>query len=283
MSSVAKCGLYDTHCHFEGYWDEALFAQLLTQARDIGFLDAVTCPHDATRFQAHVDFCRKFDLSFALGVHPFEWTAAQTHLSSLDAFLRQYSGEIVAIGEIGLDFSEMRRLEFWPEADPETVRVVQTELFETQLEIARDLGLPVSVHAFAAMNEVERSIKKFKGLTGVIHAFNGSAEQAKQFNRIDFKVGFGGTLTYPGSKKIRRVFSELPRSAWVLETDAPWIPSFERRAASVDLAPETIQSVPADIDFTVQAAAVLRQTSREAILADAYANTRAIFPKLHPA
>ncbi|MDO4936322.1 MAG: TatD family hydrolase [Sutterellaceae bacterium] len=280
MSSSAKVGLYDTHCHLEGYWDEALFAQLLSDARAVGFLDAVTCPHDATRFGEHVDFCRKFDLSFALGVHPFEWSEAQTHLSSLETFLHTYSDEAVAIGEIGLDFSEMRRLEFWPDSDPETMRVAQTELFETQLEIARDLDLPVSVHAFASMNEVERSIKKFKGLRGVIHAFNGSVEQAIQFARIGFKVGFGGTLTYPGSKKIRRVFSELPDSAWVLETDAPWIPSFERRAASVGLAPETIQSVPADIDFTVKAAAQLRRTSCEDVIETAYRNTREIFPKL---
>ena len=280
MSQNAKVGIYDTHCHLEGYWSKATFTQLLSQAQALGLIDAVTCPHDAFRFREHIDFCRNFGLSFALGIHPFEWQDAQEHLLSLDSLLNETGTDVVAVAEIGLDFSEMRRRQFWPDIAPQTIRLRQTELFETQLEIARDRNLPVSVHAYAAMNEVERSIKKFKGLVGVIHAFNGSLEQAVQFVRTGFKVGVGGTLTYPGSKKIRRVFSQLPDSAWVLETDAPWIPSYERRRLSSDLSPEAIRSVPADIEFTVQAACELRQTSRDNLLQIAYDNTREIFPKL---
>lgn len=280
--SVKVAGIYDTHCHYEGYWDEMTFARLLAEAKSVGLIDSVTCPHDACRFREHVDFCRRFGLSFALGIHPFEWQEKDRHLQSLDAFLGKYSEELVAIGEIGLDFSELRHQELWPDVDRRTSQARQIELFETQLEIARDLALPVSVHAFGAMNAVEQSVKKFRGLHGVIHAFNGSAEQAKQFNKLGFLVGFGGTLTYAGSKKIRRVFCELPDSAWVLETDAPWIPSARRREISSDIDSRSVQSVPADIDDTVRAAAQLRQTSREVICEIACRNSLEIFPKLRP-
>lgn len=279
--SVKVTGIYDTHCHYEGYWDHTTFARLLADARSVGLLDSVCCPHDATRFDKQIDFCRKFGLSFALGIHPFEWQQKDRHLQSLDAFLGQYRNELVAIAEIGLDFSELRHQQLWPDVDPEISQQRQIELFETQLEIARDLSLPISVHAFGAITAVERSVKKFHGLRGVIHAFNGSAEQAKQFNKLGFLVGFGGTLTYEGSKKIRRVFHELPDCAWVLETDAPWIPCARRREISSGIAPKAVQSEPADIEETLRAAAQLRQTTREDICKIACRNSLEIFPKLH--
>lgn len=283
MTTLLAPPVYDTHCHLEGYWDDAVFENLLAQARSIGFLDSVTCPHDATRLTEHLAFCRRFDLSAALGVHPFEWQEAKAHLSRLDAALADAPKRLVAIGEIGLDFSERRHREFWPEADMETSKAEQIRLFETQLEIARDKALAVTVHAFDAINQVEKSLKKFPSVTGVIHAFNGSVEQAKIFIKLGFKVGFGGTLTYAGSKRIRRVFSELSDTDWVLETDAPWIASSPRRALQPDTPYLEIKSRPADIAWTIEAAAQVRSTTTDAIRRLAYANTREIFPKLKAA
>lgn len=283
MTSSSLLPVYDTHCHLEGYWDDAVFDRLLKDAHGIGFLDSVTCPHDATRLNEHLAFCRRFDLSVALGVHPFEWQEAKANLNRLDAALATKPEQLVAIGEIGLDFSERRHREFWPDADMETSKVEQIRLFETQLEIARDNDLPVTVHAFDAMNQMEKSLKKFPTVRGVIHAFNGSVEQAKIFIKLGFKVGFGGTLTYEGSKRIRRVFAELSDTDWVLETDAPWIASAPRRALEPDTPYVKIKSQPADIAWTIEAAAQVRNTTTDTIRRLAYTNTREIFSKLKAA
>ncbi len=279
-SSTPTYDVYDTHCHYEGYWREADFSELISKARAMGFKDAVTCAHDAFRFEQLRNFCRQFDLSYALGVHPFEWEDQAALLEKFFCALDDRDSRCVAVGEIGLDFSERRRLELWPNIEPEIIRQKQTELFETQLDAALCLNLPVSVHAFGAMEAVRVSLRKFSGVTGVIHAFNGSYEQAQEFVRLGFKLGFGGTLTYAGSKKIRRVFAELSSSDWVLETDAPWIPSAPRRELEPNTPFEKILSTPADIFHTVRAAAQILNSTENDVRRQACQNSLSVFSAL---
>jgi TatD DNase family protein len=116
----------------------------------------------------------------------------------------------VAIGEIGLDY-------FIENLD----RDRQQELFETQLRIAREADLPVIVHVRKAHDQVLKTLRRIQVRGGIIHAFNGSLQQGEQYLELGFRLGFGGTLTYEGSKRIRRLARDLPLSAIVLETDAP--------------------------------------------------------------
>lgn len=288
MPDCTALTVYDTHCHYEGHWPQEAFARLIEDARAQGLADALVCPHDGQRLGELAEFSGRFDLSFALGVHPFEWQQAAELLDAWSQAVESHGGRCAAIGEIGLDFAPAR-MQQWcaaPGMDRQAVVLSQTALFEEQLAVALGKGLPVSVHAFCAMAAVLKSIDRVcgkrppAGPAGVIHAFNGSAELAREFVRRGFKLGFGGTLTYPGSVKIRRLFAQLDPGAWVLETDAPWIAGAPRRARQADLPYSELKSLPADIFDVLAAAAQVRGITVESAARLAAANTLAVFARL---
>lgn len=118
-----------------------------------------------------------------------------------------------AIGEIGLDF-------FVPGYDAAR----QAHFFTEQLDIADELGLPVILHVRRSIDAVLKHLRRSGVRRGIAHAFNGSQQQAEQFIKLGFKLGFGGAMTYPGSTRIRELAANLPLESVVLETDAPDIP-----------------------------------------------------------
>ncbi|MCF0254445.1 MAG: TatD family hydrolase, partial [Duodenibacillus sp.] len=170
---------------------------------------------------------------------------------------------LCAAGEIGLDA--------WQGAPP---MALQLPVFRAQLRIARSLGLPVSVHARRAVDAVSAEIARLRPPGGVVHAFSGSIEQARRLIGLGMKLGFGGAMLYAGSRRIRAVFSRLPEDAWVLETDAPDMPSPARRAA-----PDG-RTRPSDIALYAREAALLRGATPEDIARQSAANARAAFPGL---
>jgi TatD DNase family protein len=115
-----------------------------------------------------------------------------------------------AIGECGLDF-------FIEGLDADTQRTY----FRAQLEIARDFALPVVVHARRALEEVTATLRKVGGLTGVVHSFSGSPEQARQLFDLGFHLGLGGPVTYERARRLHAVVRSMPLERLLLETDAP--------------------------------------------------------------
>jgi TatD DNase family protein len=145
----------------------------------------------------------------ALGLHPVYLArhadADLEHLAS-----RLADGRAIAVGEIGLDY-------YIDGAD----RARQQYLFEAQLTLARDAGLPVILHVRKAHDQVLATLKRIRVRGGTAHAFNGSLQQARQYLELGFKLGFGGMLTYARSRRLRTLARDLPLAALVLETDAP--------------------------------------------------------------
>ena len=119
----------------------------------------------------------------------------------------------VAVGEIGLDF-------YVPGFDAAR----QEYFFVQQLKTAREFDLPVLLHVRRSIDQVLKCLRRVGVRGGIAHAFNGSRQQADEFIRLGFKLGFGGAMTYPGSTRIRQLAATLPISSIVLETDAPDIP-----------------------------------------------------------
>jgi TatD DNase family protein len=118
----------------------------------------------------------------------------------------------VAVGEIGLDFFE-----------PGLDAARQDRFFAAQLALARRHGLPVILHVRRSADQLLKHLRQV-GVRGIAHAFNGSAQQADEFVKIGFKLGFGGNATFERAQQIRRLAAALPLSALALETDAPDIP-----------------------------------------------------------
>jgi TatD DNase family protein len=153
------------------------------------------------------------------------------HLEELEELTR--TADPVAIGEIGLDY-------YIEGSD----RAAQQELFEKQLEIAAGAHLPILLHVRKAHDQVMRTLrtKRFSH-GGIVHAFSGSAEQARQYIKFGFGIGLCGTLTYDRARRIRAIAAELPQEVIVLETDAPDIPLANHRGENncPEYLPEILQ------------------------------------------
>ncbi|MHB1213504.1 MAG: TatD family hydrolase [Thiobacillus sp.] len=119
----------------------------------------------------------------------------------------------VALGEIGLDLF-VRDLDY----------ATQETFYVEQLKIAQEYDLPVLLHCRRANDEILKHLRKIRVRGGIAHAFNGSPQQADEFIKLGFKLGFGGAFTWPRANKLRRLAVDLPLDAIVLETDSPDIP-----------------------------------------------------------
>lgn len=202
--------LIDTHCHLDVAAFDADRPQVLQQCRAAGIRRIVVPAIAAAGWEGLLDLCRSEPgLYPALGLHPV-FLNQHTDKDLADLPARLDAGRPVAVGEIGLDF-------YLPGLD----RDRQLALFEAQLEMARDAGLPVLLHVRKAHDQVLAALKRIRVPGGIAHAFNGSLQQARHYLELGFRLGFGGTLTYEDSHRIHALARDLPETALVLETDAP--------------------------------------------------------------
>ena len=142
---------------------------------------------------------------------------------------------MVAIGEIGLDY-------YWNISN----REIQKQWFSRQLELAKEEDLPVIIHSREAAKDTfdiiqlacKNAEKQGKRLTGVIHCFSYSIEMAREFLKLGFYLGIGGTVTFKNAKKLLEVVEEIPLERIVLETDCPYlapVPNRGKRNSSLNL------------------------------------------------
>lgn len=203
--------LVDTHCHLDAEEFDPDRAEVIARAREAGVAAFVVPGVERKSFGRVLDLCASEPACHpALGIHPLYVGAAA--LEDLD-ILREKALEVVAIGEIGLDF-------FVEDCD----RKLQVGYFEAQLKIAREFDLPVLLHVRRSQDAVLACLRKAKVRGGIAHAFNGSLQQAEEFIRLGFKLGFGGAMTYDRATKIRHLAETLPMDSIVLETDSPDMP-----------------------------------------------------------
>ena len=201
--------MIDTHCHldFDAYdTDREAVISRACQAGVQGFV--IPAVQRAT-WDNLIELCDSSNhLYSALGLHPMFISHHQDrHIEDLKKYITDY--QPVAVGEIGLDFYDRSQMDR------------QTEIFERQLAIACDVKLPVILHVRKAHEEVLACLKKYEPKGGIVHAFNGSLQQAERYLQYSFKFGFGGMLTYARSSKLRNLASKLPVETIVLETDSP--------------------------------------------------------------
>ena len=205
--------LIDTHCHLDAAEFDADRDEVIARSRAAGVGRIVIPAVELANFDAVLQSCASYpECVPALGMHPmYIGMHRPEHLQALRAAVEKFSP--VAIGEIGLDF-------FVADLDP----VVQEFYFIEQLKIAKEFDLPVLLHIRKANDQVLKQLRRYKLKGGIAHAFNGSPQQAEEFIKLNFKLGFGGAMTYPRALNLRRLATELPLESIVLETDAPDIP-----------------------------------------------------------
>lgn len=214
----------DTHCHLDAPEFTGQFTAVRARARDNNVLHCVIPAVEVGNFEAVRWLAHAQADSYALGIHPlYVKHADDSGLDLLDAQLHQHRDDphLVAVGEIGLDF-------FTPELRASPLRERQEHFYRAQLQLAKKHGLPVILHV---RQSADRLLKQLRELSrdgyrfgGIAHAFNGSEVQAREFIKLGFKLGFGGTVTYEAARAIRHLATILPLDALVMETDSPDIP-----------------------------------------------------------
>ncbi|CAJ1846396.1 TatD family hydrolase [Aeromonas jandaei] len=207
--------LIDTHCHL----DFPVFDQdreaLLARCRALGVTEYIIpaiAEDNWTRVMALAD--QHDGLFYGLGIHPW-YTGEQREgvMERLRTLVMSQPASLVAIGECGLDLRS------------QVPQEGQLALFEAQIRLAADVGLPLMIHSVRANDTVAKLLRRFKPPRGgVIHAFSGSLQQAEAFWQLGFRLGVGGVISFERANKMREVFRAMPLESLVLETDAPDMP-----------------------------------------------------------
>ena len=203
----------DTHCHLDAAEFGGKQDEIVLRAAHVGVRTLVIPAVTKNNFPVVRGLCEKHrNCAPAYGIHPLYVAQAQAQdLQTLREYLEAQNS--VAVGEIGLDF-------FVDGYDQNQ----QEYFFVEQLKLAREFDLPVLLHVRRAQDAVLKNLRCIKVKAGIAHAFNGSRQQADEFIKLGFKLGFGGAMTYPRALRIRELAATLPLESIVLETDAPDIP-----------------------------------------------------------
>lgn len=214
----------DSHCHLD-FSEFAPNLQRLLQQCQQAKINNILIPAIAPKnWQAVLTLCKKhttpaLKLHPCLGIHPWFLTNLDSsHLVSLTELTLREQQNIVAIGEAGIDGKI---------AQEQNNLSQQIEFFDYQLSLAKTYQRPIIVHHRRSHQEIMKQLRKAQlSKGGIIHAFSGSFEQAKQYIDLGFKLGIGGTITYPRAEKTIKTVKRLPLSSMVLETDAPAMPLY---------------------------------------------------------
>ena len=251
--------MIDSHCHldlpeFEPDWQDVLNSAVSKGVERI--LIPGTTVSGWQRQQNMAADNAQLDVAF--GLHPYFFPDEPDNaLAALRQQLQTTTIKPVAIGEIGIDCAI------------DTPVKAQQALFEAQLEMASEQSLPVILHHRRSHHLLLESIKRSRFTQGgVIHAFSGSEQVARQYIDAGFKLGIGGTITYSRAQKTRQTVANIPLQHLLLETDAPDMPMSGRQGA---------RNEPQFIGEVVAALADLHGITPEAVIEQTTANYFALF------
>jgi TatD DNase family protein len=265
--------LVDTHCHInmmvKKEFDVPLTPQEIADAQTI--VDQARAHDVQTIFnvgtslvesQNCITLAQRYEHVYAaIGIHPND--ATDNWKDDLRTFItwlkKKEDNKIIGIGECGLDRHY-----------PDTNIQRQKDVFKAQIELALEHDLPIIVHTRDAADETLRALEEFKdnNLRGIIHCFSEDQFFADQTIAWGFVLGIGGTLTYPKNNVLRSVFSTVPLSKIVLETDAPFLPPQSIRGQ---------KNHPMQIKTIATFLAELRGTTLEDVAHETTQNVKALF------
>lgn len=209
----------DSHCHIDGPEYDADREDVITRARDAGVTTMLNVgtgdPHSGV-FERAVDLAEKHPEIFcAIGVHPhdsklFDEAAEQRLIN-----LAKQSKRVIACGEIGLDYHY-----------DHSPRDMQRTVFQRQLQITRELNLPVIIHSREADHDTIAILREeLSGYerAGVLHCFGGSLQMAQDAIELGFFISFAGNLTFKKAEDLRDIARQLPLDRLLVETDCPYL------------------------------------------------------------
>jgi len=221
--------IIDTHAHYDDEQFNDDRVSLLNSMQEHGIELIVNVGADIQTSLNTVELTKQYPFIYgAVGVHPSDTAELDEEKFELLKSLTQQP-KIVAVGEIGLDY-------YWREPDSQ----IQKVWFERQMELAREVKLPMIVHSRDAAKDTLDMMKVIHAgdIGGVIHCFSYSVEMAREYLNMGFYLGIGGVLTFKNAKKTKEVVEYTPIESIVLETDCPYLapePNRGKRNSSLNI------------------------------------------------
>ncbi len=204
--------LFDTHAHYDDSQFDADRDHVLVglPATGVSLVMCPACHMQSSR--AVVALADSYPFVYAaVGIHPHD--ACHMGAEDIDS-LRALAGhtKVKAIGEIGLDY----HYDFSP-------RDEQLFCFSSQMDLARELTLPVIIHDREAHEDTMRVVRAFPDVRGVFHCYSGSLETARELVALGYYISFTGVVTYKNARKTLETAAWLPSDRIMIETDAPYL------------------------------------------------------------
>lgn len=202
--------LYDTHTHLDFAEFDGCRASLVEEIARAGVSRLLVPSIDKASWDRVAELQRQYSqVSAAYGLHPlFVERHSLEDVQLLKRYILARRSEVAAVGEIGLDASAPHM-------------ALQCQLFERQLELAQHFSLPVLLHSRKTHSQILSYLSRYSAVSGVIHAFSGSAELLAQYVKKHFMIGVGCVITWVSAIKTREAISRAPLSSLLLETDSP--------------------------------------------------------------
>ena len=205
--------IFDSHAHYD---DEAFNEdreEIIQGLKDKRVIGVLNCGASIEGARMSVELSNKYDFIYsAVGIHPEHADMVNEQVIEELRVLAQ-NAKVRAIGEIGLDY--------YYEENPS--REVQKEAFKLQMNLAKELKMPVVIHDRDAHKDTLDILKEFPEVIGVVHCFSGSVEFARECLKLGYYIGFTGVITFKNAKQIVEVAKVVPMDRLLVETDCPYM------------------------------------------------------------
>lgn len=255
--------IFDTHAHYD---DEAFNEDreaVIKSLAAAGVETVVNIGASMASSETTLELTRNYPFIYGTaGVHPSETAELdEEKFQRLKEIVRE--PKIVAVGEIGLDY-------YWEKPAHD----IQKNWFERQLELAREVNLPVVIHSREAAKDTLEIMKAVKAgdMSGVIHCFSYGKDMAREYLDMGFFLGIGGVLTFKNAKKLREVVEYAPMAQLVLETDSPYMAPEPNRGK---------RNTSANLPYVVNMMAEIKGLSPEDVIAATEKNARRLYRMEH--
>lgn len=221
--------IFESHAHYDDGAFDSDREELLHQCQEQGIEAIINVSASLESVKSTYELAEQYDFIYAaVGIHPDE--VGELNEESFRWLRDQCRREkVVAVGEIGLDY-------YWDKENHEK----QKYWFRRQMNLARELELPVIIHSREAAADTLELVREAKlpPLRGVIHCFSYSPEMAGEYLKLGYYIGIGGVVTFKNAKKLKEVAEQTPLDRILMETDCPYLapePNRGKRNSSLNL------------------------------------------------
>ena len=246
--------LIDTHTHLDAPEFDEDREEMITRAVEAGVSKMINIGFNRETIPTTMKLAESYDFIYAaVGWHPVD--AITMTDTDMDWIASLCSHEkVVAIGEIGLDYH-------WDTSPKD----VQQRVFRQQIGLARELGMPISIHNRDAHEDIVRILREEKAneVGGVMHSFSGSWETAKICLDLGFHLSFGGPITFKNARVPKEVLAQTPLDRLLIETDSPYLTPHPYRGK---------RNESAHVKLVAEAAAEIKGITWEELAQITYAN-----------